>query len=91
MATRPVSKSPQRSVYRPEYKQFINVLRMFRERTGLNQTQFAEVLGRNQSYVSGVERGAKIDALQVRDWCVACGMDLVSWAKEVEKSLKAGG
>lgn len=81
---------PAKSIHRPENQVVIEVLRALRERTGLNQTQFAEVLGRTQSYVSSAERGAKLDTLQIRDWCHACGTDLIGWATEVEKALGGG-
>nr|WP_255369470.1 helix-turn-helix transcriptional regulator [Luteibacter sp. UNCMF366Tsu5.1] len=58
-----------------------------REGAGLTQVGLAEILGRTQSYVSGAERGSKLDALQIRDWCQACGTDLISWAKAVEAAL----
>jgi len=87
MATRSVQKTPSKSLYRPENQAVLGVLRSMRERTGLNQTEFAEALGRTQSYVSAAERGARLDTLQLRDWAHACGTDLVGWAKEVEKAL----
>lgn len=81
------SRRPAKSIHRPENQIVIELLRAFRERTGMNQVQFAEALGRTQSYVSAAERGAKMDTLQVRDWCLACGTDLIAWATEVEKVL----
>jgi transcriptional regulator with XRE-family HTH domain len=87
MATRSIQKSPSKSLYRPENQAVLGVLRALRDRTELNQTEFAAVLGRTQSYVSAAERGARLDTLQIRDWAHACGTDLVGWAKEVEKAL----
>lgn len=89
MATRVPSKSPVRSVYRAEHATVVGILKQFREATGMTQVEFAKKLGRTQSYVSAAERGAKLDALQLRDWCQACDTDLVAWAKAVEKALKA--
>jgi transcriptional regulator with XRE-family HTH domain len=83
-------RRPAKSIHRPENQLIVEVLRALRERTGLNQTQFAEVLGRTQSYVSSAERGAKMDTLQIRDWCHACGTDLIGWATEVENALGGG-
>jgi transcriptional regulator with XRE-family HTH domain len=91
MATRSVPKRPSKSLHRPENQAVLGVLRSLRERTGLNQTEFAAVLGRTQSYVSAAERGARLDTLQLRDWARACGTDLVGWAKEVEKALTYKG
>lgn len=88
MATaKKAARRPAKSIHRPENQVVIELLRAFRERTGMNQVQFAEALGRTQSYVSAAERGAKMDTLQVRDWCHACGTDLVAWATEIEKAL----
>lgn len=89
MATRAPHKTPVRSVHRTEQATVVGVLRTFREATGLTQVEFAKKLGRTQSYVSAAERGAKLDALQLRDWCQACDTDLIAWAKAVEKALKS--
>lgn len=79
----------QKSLYRPENRAFLATLRAIRERAGFTQQQLAEKLGRAQNYVTAAERGVvRLDGLQIRDWCEACGSDLVRWAKEVEKSLK---
>lgn len=78
---------PAKSLYRPENQLVLGVLRALRERTGLTQTEFASKLGRSQTYVSAAERGARLDTLQIRDWCHACGTDLVGWATEVEEAL----
>jgi len=83
-------RRPAKSIHRPENQVIIELLRTFRERTGLNQVQFAEALGRTQSYVSAAERGSKMDTLQIRDWCHACGTDLIDWATAVEKALGGG-
>lgn len=87
MVGRTPPSNPTKSVYRPENQAVVAVLRALRERTGLTQEQFADRLGRNQTYVSAAERGAKLDALQIRDWCQVCGVDLIAWAKEVEAAL----
>lgn len=87
MATRAPRKTPLRSVHRSEQQVVVGVLRELREKAGMTQTEFAEKLGRTQSFVSSAERGAKLDTLQIRDWCQACGTDLVAWAKAVEAAL----
>jgi len=46
------------------------------------------VFGRSQTYVGAAERGAvRLDGLQFKDWCRACGTTLIAWATEVEKQL----
>lgn len=32
-----------------------------------------------------------LDGLQLRDWCQACGIDLVDWATEIEHALGGQG
>ncbi|WP_158755344.1 helix-turn-helix transcriptional regulator [Dyella sp. S184] len=88
MATsKKTTAQPAKSLYRPENQIVLGVLRALRERTGLNQTEFALRLGRSQTYVSAAERGSRLDPLQIRDWCHACGTDLIGWATEIEKAL----
>jgi len=88
MATQKAATKPQRSVYRPENQIVLGVLREFRERTGLNQVEFALKLGRSQAYVSAAERLSRLDTLQIRDWCAACGLTLVDFATEIESRLR---
>jgi transcriptional regulator with XRE-family HTH domain len=89
MATKKkVGGQAPKSLYRPENQVFLTTLRALREKTGFNQTDFAGVLGRSQTYVSSAERGAvRLDGLQLKDWCRACGVSLVVWATEIEKQL----
>lgn len=87
MATQKAAKKPERSVYRPENQAVLGLLREFRERTGLNQVEFAAKLGRSQAYVSAAERLSRLDTLQIRDWCAACGLTLVDFATEIESRL----
>jgi len=85
--TAPAAAVPK-SLYRPEIAAFLNALRTLREKTGLNQTDFAKTLSRSQTYVSAAERGAvRLDGLQLRDWCKASGADLRVWADLVETQL----
>ncbi|HEY0198141.1 MAG TPA: helix-turn-helix transcriptional regulator [Rhodanobacter sp.] len=91
MATKKVGGQAPKSLYRPENQVFLNTLRALRESTDLNQTDFAGVLGRSQTYVSSAERGAvRLDGLQLWDWCRACGVDLRQWADRIESQLNPG-
>jgi transcriptional regulator with XRE-family HTH domain len=84
----PAPKKTPKSIYRPEILVVIGLLREMREATGLNQTAFAAKLARSQTYVSQAERGAvRLDALQLRDWCRACGTNLIDWAQRMEGAL----
>jgi transcriptional regulator with XRE-family HTH domain len=89
------TKKPLRaskSLYRAENRVFLEVLREIRERAGITQIDLGLRLGRTQNYVSTAERGAvRLDGLQLRDWCQACGTDLVNWAREIESQLSTSG
>lgn len=84
------SEGAQKSLYRPENQAFLATLRAVRTRAGLTQQELAQRLGRSQNYVTAAERGAvRLDGLQIRDWCCACGVGLEEWAREVEGRLAA--
>lgn len=88
MAGDRLSERAQKSLYRPENRAFLAMLRAVRTRAGLTQKELGERLGRSQNYVTAAERGAvRLDGLQIRDWCQACGEDLVAWATEIEAEL----
>lgn len=86
-AREPEERAPK-SLYRPENQVFLATLRALRQRAELTQVELAERLGRSQNYVTSAERGViRLDGLQLRDWCQACGVDLVAWATEIEQQL----
>lgn len=88
MAGESVSERAQKSLYRPENRVFLATLRAVRTRAGLTQKELGDRLGRSQNYVTAAERGAvRLDGLQIRDWCLACGQDLVAWATQIEAEL----
>lgn len=88
MAGDRLSERAQKSLYRPENRVFLATLRAVRTRAGLTQKDLGDRLGRSQNYVTAAERGAvRLDGLQIRDWCEACGQDLVAWATEIEAEL----
>jgi transcriptional regulator with XRE-family HTH domain len=77
-----------KSLYRPENQTFLATLRAIRIRANLSQSELADHLGRSQNYVTAAERGVtRLDGLQLRDWCQACGTDLMAWAAEIEAQL----
>lgn len=90
-AREPVERAPK-SLYRPENQVFLATLRALRQRQGLTQVELADRLGRSQNYVTSAERGViRLDGLQLRDWCLACGSDLMTWATEIEQALGGSG
>ncbi len=62
-----------------ENKLLVAILRDHRERVGMTQAALAQSLGKQQSYVSKVERGERLlDPVELRRWCQALGADVAS-------------
>lgn len=82
---------PPKSIHKPEYQTLLDLLVEIRNKAGLKQAELAELLERSQSYVSDVERGGRrLDLLQLREYCQACGQDLVSFVRRFEKTIAGG-
>ena len=80
-----------KSIYKPEYQSLLKLLREMREQAGLNQGELAALLLRPQSYVSNVERGRRrLDLLQLREYCLVCGQNLVDFVERFEKVIPTG-
>lgn len=82
---RPKAPPAAKSLHRPEYTAVLDGLRELREEADLLQVELGKKLRRSQSYVSMAERGAiRLDALQLRDWCSACGTTLSTFVTTLE-------
>lgn len=80
-----------KSIDQPEYQLVLDLIRAVRVEAGLSQQALTERLGRPQTYASDCELGARrMDALQLHQWCVACGTTLTVFAERLEKALKRG-
>lgn len=78
-----------KSLYRPEYDIFLEMLRKARLAAGLTQRQVAARLGRPQSYVSKVESGERrCDVLEFRELCRALELDPVEFFATLEHTWK---
>ena len=77
-----------KSIYSEDYDLFLQLLRAARQRAGLTQEQVANRLGTTQSYVSKCERGERrLDLVEVRRICQVIGIDLPSFAADLEKAV----
>lgn len=86
--SRPKAPAAPKSLHRPEYKAVLETLLEMREDADLLQAELGKKLGRSQSYVSMAERGAiRLDPLQLRDWCLACGTTLAAYVDKLEHRL----
>jgi transcriptional regulator with XRE-family HTH domain len=80
--------SKPKTIHSTGYAKFLELLRQFRERQGLTQEQLAEKLGATQSFISKCERGERrIDALELRAFCLAMGVSMTAFVAELEQIL----
>lgn len=78
-----------KSIHKDEYQVLLRQLRGLRKQAGLTQAELSAALARPQSYVSDVERGSRrMDLLQLREFCHACGQDLTGFVREFERELE---
>lgn len=79
---------PTKSIHKSEYSILLRRLRALRTAAGLTQVDLSTALQRPQSYVSDVERGSRrMDLLQLRELCHACGRSLTEFVDEFEQEL----
>ncbi|MCC4588930.1 helix-turn-helix domain-containing protein [Xanthomonas sp. NCPPB 1067] len=80
---------PIKSIHKDHYDLLLQQLREVRLSAGLTQAALSTALKRPQSYVSDVERGSRrMDLLQLRAFCNACGISLTKFVTQFEKALK---
>jgi len=79
---------PAKSIHKNEYSVLLRRLRELRTAAGMTQVDLSAALQRPQSYVSDVERGSRrMDLLQLRELCNACGQSLTEFVDEFEQEL----
>jgi transcriptional regulator with XRE-family HTH domain len=79
---------PSKSIHKNERSMQLRHLRALRTTVGLPQVELSAALQRPQSYVSDVERGSRrMDLLQLRELCNACGQSLTEFVDEFEQEL----
>lgn len=86
-----MKKTRTKTIHSKDYARCLELFRHVRERQGLTQEQLAEKLGMTQSFVSKCERGERrIDVIELRSFCRAMGVSLVSFAAELEQLIESG-
>lgn len=85
-----MAQSPKtKSIDKREYEVVTGLLRTLRIRAKLTQQELGEALGRGQGFVSACELGARrLDTLQVREWCQACGSSYTDFARRLDETLE---
>jgi transcriptional regulator with XRE-family HTH domain len=80
----------KKSIYRDENLVLLRLLKQCRVESGLTQDQFAQMLGRPQSFTSDIERGLRrLDLVQLRDICSVLGLSLVGFVQRYESELSS--
>jgi transcriptional regulator with XRE-family HTH domain len=78
-----------RTTYLPETALLKELLRAIRGEAGMTQAELAEAIGRPQSFISEYERGQRrLDLVELRAVCVACGKTLSNLVDEFERKLE---
>lgn len=73
----------------PAYQVVALLIRDIRTEAGLKQTDLANRLGVAQSVVSKYETGERrLDVIEVREICAACGVSFNSFVERLERRLK---
>ena len=81
----------KKTIHSVEYTALLRLLRQKRLEAGLTQLQLARALRTSQSFIGKCERGERrIDAVELRAFCMAMGMTLAEFAVELEQYLPAG-
>lgn len=78
-----------RTTYLPETTLLKELLRDVRDRAGLRQSDLADAIDRPQSFISEYEAGQRrLDLVELRAVCLACGTTLRKLVDEYERRLK---
>ena len=81
----------KKTIHSVEYTALLRLLRQKRQDAGLTQLQLARALRTSQSFIGKCERGERrIDAVELRAFCMAMGMTLAEFAVELERYLPTG-
>lgn len=78
------------SIYSPEHRVMVALLRDLRLEAGLSQAQVGEALGLPQTKVSAVEVGQRgLDYLQVREFVELYGLTMAKFATTLDERIKS--
>jgi len=78
----------KKSIHTANYKKMLGLLRQIRIDAGLRQADLAELLHRDQTFVSKYETGERrLDLLEVREICTVIEMPFIEFVKRLERIL----
>ena len=80
----------KKSIYKKEYKYFVQVFTECRTKAGLLQVDLAKELGVNQSFISKIETGQrKVDIIELREICSHLKITLKEFITLLEKEINS--
>jgi len=80
----------EKSIYKKEYKFFIEVFVEFRNKAGLLQIDLAKKLNVHQSYISKIETGQRrVDFIELREICLHMNTNITEFSKALEKKINS--
>lgn len=80
-----------KTIYDRQYRLLVGLLRSARKDARVTQSELANRLGRDQTYVSKIERfERRADVIEVRAICRALEIDFVEFVKTFEQALNEG-
>ena len=80
------------TVYAPEYRIFLKLLKAAREQAGLSQRELALRIGKSYSYVAKVETGyARMDIVQIRLYLDAVGAPFLDFMRRFDEAVRQEG
>ncbi|MGW9530494.1 helix-turn-helix domain-containing protein [Paenibacillus terrae] len=81
-----------KSIHSDSYIVMLDSLKDLRKTKNLTQIELAELINRDQTYVSKYERAERrLDVIEVRTICKALGIELLDFIKDLEIELKKRG
>lgn len=77
----------RKTIFSRDHRDFLVLLRKFREENGITQATLASRLGVTQSFVSKCERGERrLDVVELRAWCRALGISLRAFVVRFDRA-----
>ena len=85
-------ETPKKTIHQDAYQVLVERLRAARQSSQITQTELADRLGTDQSYVSKYERAERrLDVIELRSICRELGLDFLGFLAEFETELQSRG
>jgi transcriptional regulator with XRE-family HTH domain len=77
-----------KTIHRPEYTILRRKIRELRLAASMTQAEASKALGKDQSYISNIERGVRrVDVIELRDLCRLAATDFMTFMAEMESEI----